>query len=230
MLLPEDIPLFGWNKTHSSRCLRVVRCFSSVKKELGNAITIIIEPGVPAVVETDASDTVIATTFSQWQVSGFFLSEAISSRELPFGSWRESSRLYWGVEMWRLFLIDNHSRLATDQWSEAFTHGSQWRSKTKNEIQRWRVKLHFKKKSSIAKDMTLSLMCYLVVSVLLLSADSIRTNFMPPYHSGVTSLFNFVRARDRLFSVQELKDMISRCRICAKGKANFQSNQAFRQT
>ena len=121
----------------------VLESFHKIKQELESAAIVTIEPGVPLVVETDASELAIAATLNQNGRPVAFFSRSLTSTEKHHSAIeKEACAIVEALRKWRHFLISSHLKLVTDQRSVAFMFDNSRRSKIKNDkIQRWRTEL-----------------------------------------------------------------------------------------
>ena len=121
----------------------VKETFNLLKKELENAVLLTVEPEIPFVVETDASDVAIAATLNQCGRPVAFFSRTLSPSERKHATVeKEAQAIVEACKKWKHFLLGNHFTLLTDQKSVAFMFESTHNGKIKNEkIQRWRLEL-----------------------------------------------------------------------------------------
>ena len=120
-----------------------VSAFQLLKAEIADAALVTIDPNIPLVVETDASDYAIGATLNQNGKPVAFFSRTLSSSEAKHHSVeKEAYAIVEAVENWRHFLLGKHFKLITDQKSVAFMFDSTNHGKIKNDkIARWRVQL-----------------------------------------------------------------------------------------
>ena len=117
--------------------------------------------------------------------------------------------------------------MITDQKSVSFMFDNRKRSKIKNsKIQSWRLELaefsyaiqYWEGKDNVVPDSFTRAHCAAVST----SMEEIHAQLC---HPGVTRLLHFVKAKDRSFSTQDVRDVCSNCRICAELKPKFYQSQ-----
>ena len=210
-----------------------------LKKELEDAVLITIDPKVPLVVETDASDVAIAATLNQNGRPVAFFSRTLSVSEKNHSTVeKEAQAIVEACRKWNHYLIGNHFKLLTDQRSVAFMFDSTQRGKIKNEkIQRWRLELSCFKFDSVyrpgcnntAAD-TFSRMKFCSATAtsdksLNYSANtnSVDLSFIHRNlcHPGITRLMHFVRTKNLPFSLDDVKRVTTQCKACAEVRPRY---------
>ena len=237
----------------------VEQSFNLLKKELENAVLVTIDPKVPLVVETDASDVAIAATLNQNERPVAFFSRTLSTSEKHYASVeKEAQAIVEACRKWRHYLIGNHFRLITDQRSVAFMFDGSEKGKIKNDkIQRWRLELaDFKFDSvyrpgcqNVAAD-SFSRM-HRCSAVTVIAADSFsskqcsakvescttQSTGIPRCaninsidlislhrhlcHPGITRMMHFIRSKNLVYSLEDVKKMTSQCSVCAEVKPQY---------
>ena len=132
---------------------------------------------------------------------------------------KEATAIIEAVRKWNHFLARGQFTLATDQRSVAFTFDRKRRSKIKNnKIQSWRLELaslayniHFRiGKDNIAADTLTRAFC----------ANSHTCNLQKLHddlcHSGISRFAHYVRAKNLLFSVKNVKKVCLSCQVYAE--------------
>ena len=117
--------------------------FEALKRELESAAVTTIEPGVPLVVETDASESAIAASLNQNNRPVAFFSRTLTQSEKRHSSIeKEAYAIVEALKKWRHYLIGFPFKVLTDQRSISFMFDNAHKGKIKNEkIQRWRLEL-----------------------------------------------------------------------------------------
>ena len=221
--------------------------FDELKKELEDALLITIDPLVPLVVETDASDVAIAATLNQNGRPVAFFSRTLSTSEKNHSTVeKEAQAIVEACRKWKHYLIGNHFKLLTDQRSVAFMFDSKQKGKIKNEkIQRWRLELSCFKFDSVyrpgecnaAAD---SFSRMKICSTTVISGDSVFSECYNPVrlsaninsvdlplihdnlcHPGITRMMHFVRTKNLPFSLDDVKRVTSQCKACAETRPRY---------
>ena len=201
------------------------QCFENLKEEISKAIVVTVDHTKPLVVETDASDVAIAASLSQNGRPVAFFSRSLSAPERRHSAIeKEACAIVEAIRKWRHYLLNNHFKLITDQRSVAFMYDTTHHGKIKNDkIQRWRVEL-----SPFSYDVVYRPGCLnRVADTLSRPCGSIQNNIsLKDLHSslchpGVTRLYHFVRSKNLPFSLADVKNTVSSCKICAEAKPRF---------
>ena len=203
-----------------------LEAFQNLKKDIERALLVTYDPAVPLLVETDASDIAIAATLNQNGRPVAFFSRTLNPSERHHSAVeKEACAIVEAIRKWRHFLIGNAFKLVTDQRSVAFMYDNKQRGKIKNDkIQRWRLELsefHYDViyrpgKENHAADAFSRNICGSTLTTVDLKRlhDSLC-------HPGVTRLMHFVRARNLPFSIDDVRNITSNCRICCEVKPRF---------
>ena len=205
---------------------QVLDSFERLKSELEEAVLVTVDPNLPLVVETDASDVAISATLNQEGRPVAFFSRTLSPSEKNHSSVeKEAYAIVEAVRKWRHYLLNSHFRLITDQRSVAFIYDCQHRGKVKNDkIQRWKIELSCYNYDVIyrpgpenqAADALSRATC---------GANSVSNDLQEIHdslcHPGVTRMCHFVRSRNLPHSVEEIKQMTANCSICRVIKPSF---------
>ena len=196
-----------------------VNAFSLVKKDIEGACLTSVREGIPFTVECDASEHTVAATINQGGKPVAFYSRTLSSseRKYPIVE-KEAVAIMDAVKKWKHYLYGRKFLLITDQRAVAFVYNPQRTGKIKNmKLEIWRSELgdfdyeiiHRPGKDNHVPD-TLSRACSITHYGLNLNEIHQQLG-----HPGVTRLCHFVRTKNLPFSVDEVKNDCSRCRICA---------------
>ena len=194
--------------------------------ELENAALVTVEAGYPLVIETDASEIAIAATLNQNGRPIAFFSRTLSSHEKHQSSVeKEACAIVEAVRKWRHYLLASPFQVVTDQRSVAFMYDSNHRSKIKNEkIIRWRMELSPFRFDIIyrpGKDNAAADALSRISGSLVSSKYNLKDLHEALCHPGITRMNHFVRVRNLPFSISDIREVTSRCRICAEAKPRF---------
>ena len=111
-----------------------VEAFKNLKSDIAKSAVTTIDPTIPLVVETDASDCAIAASLRQSGRPIAFFSRTLSRSEQRHSAIeKEAYAIVEALRKWRHYLIGRYFRLITDQKSVAFMFNSRSTSKIKNE-------------------------------------------------------------------------------------------------
>ena len=117
-----------------------VSTFNALKEEVRDAAVSSIDPDIPFVVETDASDYAIGATLNQDGRPVAFFSRTLNPSESGHHQVeKEAYSIVESIRGWKHFLIGRHFKLVTDQRSVAFMYDKRRRSK-KNKQSRSRTR------------------------------------------------------------------------------------------
>ena len=138
---------------------------------------------------------------------------------------KEAQAIIEAVRKWRHFLTGHHFKLITDQRSVAVMFDRRATGKVKNEkTMRWRVELSSYSFDIIYRPGTensaadaLSRM----YSCSLQKPNSLYTLHQDLGHPGITRFTHFIKSRNLPYSIEEIKRMITGCRVCAELKPRF---------
>ncbi|BHF58955.1 hypothetical protein SprV_0100191000 [Sparganum proliferum] len=210
--------------------LKVIEAFDALKEGLAKATVTTVRYDTPLVVETDASDVAIAATLNQNGRPVAFFSRSLSPNERHHSAIeKEAYAVVESIRKWKHFLLCNHFKLITDQRSVAFIFGNQQKGKVKNDkIERWRLELSPFKfdivyrpgKENRAADMLSRNCC----GALLTNVD-LKELHESLCHPGVSRLSHFVRARNLPFSMEEIRNVVTKCQVCCEVKPRFFKTQ-----
>ena len=117
--------------------------FEMLKADIRAATVSAIDPDIPFVVETDASEFAIAATLNQAGRPVAFFSRTLNSSEVKHHAVeKEAYAIVECLREWRHFLLGRYFKIITDQESVSFMYNGRWKSKVKNnKITRWRLEL-----------------------------------------------------------------------------------------
>ena len=203
----------------------VLQTFLRLKNELEAAVLVTIDPNLPLIVESDASDVAISATLNQEGRPVAFFSRTLTASERHHSSVeKEAYAIVEAIRKWRHFLVNTHFRLITDQKSVAFIYDNKQKGKVKNQkIQRWKIELSAYSYDVIyrpgpenhAADALSRATCGAI------SHDKLKALHNALSHPGVTRMVHFVRTKNLPYSVEEVKKVTSECSVCAEIKPQF---------
>eukprot|EP00794_Sanderia_malayensis_P004469 gene4469-5063_t len=139
---------------------------------------------------------------------------------------KEALAIIEAVRKWSHFLSRESFILIRDQQSVSFMFDNRKRSKIKHtKIQSWRIELsefsytiqYREGKNNVVPDF-IRAHCAAVTN----SLQEIHARLC---HPGVTRLLHSVKANNLPYSMQDVRDVCSHCRICAELKPNFYQSQ-----
>ena len=210
---------------------RAIDDFENIKKEIAHASLSTIDEGLPFTVECDASETTVSATLNQGGRPVAFLSRTLHSSELHYPAIeKEATAVIEAVRKWKHLLARQHFTIVTDQRSVAFMFDSRKRTKVKNnKIQSWRLELasfsypiqYRPGKENIGPDALSRAFCGTICAP---NLYSLHNNHC---HPGVSRLLYYVRSKNLPFSVNEVKNVCSSCKICAEVKPRFFSKPQY---
>ena len=201
-----------------------VFAFNDLRDGVERSVLQAVDDSIPFVVETDASDFAIAATLNQAGRPVAFFSRTLTASERNHSTVeKEACAIVEALQKWRHYLIGRLFTLATDSKSVSFMFNKTNYGKTKNEkIQRWRLELscfkydivHRAAVENIPAD-TFSRMCSSV------NSSDLKQLHEDLCHPGVTRLAHFVKTKNLPHSIQDVRDVISKCTVCAELKPKF---------
>ncbi len=205
--------------------------FNILKTEIENAVLVTVDNDSPLVVETDASDIAIAATLNQKGRPVAFYSRTLNPSERNHSSVeKEAYAIVEALRKWRHYLIGRHFRLVTDQKSVSFMFDNTKKSKVKNEkIQRWRIELscynydvvYRPGEENHAADALSRAFCSAATS----DMETLKDLHSNLCHPGVSRMFHFISCRNMPYSMEQVKQVTSSCKICAEMKPSFHHPQ-----
>lgn len=205
--------------------------FQHLKRDVENAVISTIDPSEMFTVETDASNRALAATLSQNGRPVAFFSRTLSpSEERHSAIEKEAHAIVEALRKWRHYLMGRHFKLITDQRSVSFMFSNTASSKIKNEkIQRWRLELscfdyeiiYRPGKQNEAAD-AFSRQCSAVMDSTLKKLTDIHEKLC---HPGETRMYHWIRSKNLAYTLEEVRKVISSCRVCSEVKPRFFRHQ-----
>ena len=177
------------------------------------------------VVETDASDVAVSATLNQNGKPVAFYSRSLSKCEQAHSSVeKEATAIVEAVRKWSHLLTGKRFQIVTDQRSVSFMYDNKNRGKIKNaKILRWQIELSQYQYEIVYRAGKLN-----AAADTLSRAYCASLSFSTLYeihaglcHPGVTRTYHFVKSKNLPFSLEDVRKMISNCRICAEIKPCF---------
>ena len=199
--------------------------FQNLKSDLINVSLEVIDENSLFVVETDASDVAVSATLNQNGKPVAFYSRSLSKCEQAHSSVeKEATAIVEAVRKWSHLLTGKRFQIVTDQRSVSFMYDNKNRGKIKNaKILRWRIELSQYQYEIVYRAGKLN-----AAADTLSRAYCASLSFSTLYeihaglcHPGVTRTYHFVKSKNLPFSLEDVRKMISNCRICAEIKPCF---------
>ena len=204
---------------------KALNAFKSLKDKLVSAALQIIDENVPFVVETDASDNAISASLNQHDRPVAFFSRMLTKNERHHSSVeKEATAIVEAIRKWTEFLCGRHFTVITDQQSVAYMYNSKNHSKIKNnKILRWRMELseydfdiiYRSGKMNCVPDALSRAFCANIYD------STLHKLHESLCHPGVTRLHHFVRVKNLPYSVNEVRNVVAKCKVCSELRPNF---------
>ena len=176
--------------------------FEELKNDIASSTLASVNPEIPLIVETDASDYAVGATLNQSGRPVAFFSRTLSQSERKLHSVeKEAYAIVEAINTWKHYLLGQSFKLITDQKSVSFMFDNKNHGKVKNDkIARWRIELSNYKFDIVyrpgicnqAAD-TLSRSSCAGISN---SNDELETVHNSLCHPGCTRLNHFIRSRN----------------------------------
>jgi hypothetical protein len=178
------------------------------------------------VVESDASDIALSASLNQNGQPVAFFSRTLQPHERRHSSVeKEAAAIVEACRKWRHYLTGRNFLLITDQQAVSFMFDPQKHGKIKNDkILRWRMELscfsfdiqYRPGKENWTADCLTRAHC---------SAACNNKRLLEIHeglcHPGIARLGHFVRSKNLPYSMEDVKAVVSQCRVCAELKPNY---------
>ena len=227
-----------WVPNYSKKIRPLVECktlplsasaleaFTAIKQDISRSVITVVDPELPFVMETDASDKAIAGTLLQHGRPVAFFSRSLTSSELGHHIVeKEAYAIIECVRKWRHFLAGRHFTIITDQRAVSFMFSTCLKGKIKNDkIMRWRMELlpfsfdiqHRPGSENVTADALSRGSCGAVTHTM-----DLKSLHDALIHPGVQRMLHFVRAKNLPYSIEEVRKVTSDCSTCARLKPKF---------
>ena len=205
----------------------VVETFEQLKKELENAALVTVDPKVQLIVETDASDEAISATLNQEGRPVAFFSRTLNRSEKNHTSVeKEAYAVIESLRKWQHYLINSHFKLITDQKSVSFIYDKKFKGKVKNDkIQRWKIELSQFQFDIVYRpgpeNLAADALSRAVCGASMTEENNLRKLHETLCHPGVTRMLHFVKTKNLPYSLEDIKNVTSKCHACAELKPQF---------
>jgi transposase InsO family protein len=204
-----------------------ITAFQSLKSDVVNSSLASPNGRDMLVIETDASDVALSASLNQNGRPIAFFSRTLQPHEKRHPAIeKEAAAIVEACRKWRHYLYNSYFKLVTDQRSVSFIFNSADHGKTKNhKIERWRIEL-----SSLDFEITYrpgadnaaaDCLSRAVIASVCATDSALKTLHDGLVHPGAARLYNFVRARNLPYSMEDVKRVISKCQVCARVKPQF---------
>ncbi|KAL5255551.1 hypothetical protein ACHWQZ_G010951 [Mnemiopsis leidyi] len=204
-----------------------VEAFELVKKCIHESCIVSPNDKDLLVVETDASGYALSASLNQNSKPVAFFSRTLNQHEkLHSAVEKEACAIVEAVRKWRHYLSGRKFLLVTDQQAVSFLFSKRnVRGTAKNEkIARWRVELScfdFEIKyrpgtANLAADCLSRAYC-----AAMSHPDALSELHIDLCHPGIVRMLHYIRTHNYPYSVEDVKRVISNCRVCAEIKPTF---------
>ena len=204
-----------------------VEAFEQLKSDIASSAISCPNDTDRLILETDASDMALSASLSQNGRPVAFFSRKVHQHEVKHPPIeKEAAAIVEACRKWRHYLSGRNFLLITDQQAVSFIFDYSKYGKTKNDkIMRWRIEMScfdydIKYRPGV-ENVTADCLTRASYSSVTSSLDKLKFMHEEMCHPGVTRLSHFVRARNLPYSVDDIKKVISSCRVCAELKPRF---------
>ena len=201
--------------------------FEELKNDIANSSLACPNNHDLLVIETDASDVALSATLNQCGRPVAFFSRTLlphEQRHPPIE--KEAAAIIESCRKWRHYLCNKRFKVVTDQEAVSFIFDTSKHGKTKNhKLERWRIELsclHFDIQYRPGPmNPAADCLSRVVISSVSSTLGSLKNLHDGLAHPGSGRLYNFVRSRNLPYSMEDVKQVISKCQICARIKPQF---------
>jgi len=203
---------------------RATKAFEELKKDIADSLLTCVDPNLPLVVETDASDTAISAALTQNGRPVAFFSRTLGESEKRYPAIeKEATAIIESVKKWKHYLGNRHFKLITDQEALSFMFNQSHSSKIKNDkIQRWRLEMscfsfdiQYRPGSRNSVADALSRVCGAT------NTDTLYNLHKTMCHPGIIRMQHWVKSKNLPFSLEDIKHVTSACPVCSELKPRF---------
>lgn len=202
--------------------------FQRLKKDVENSVVKAIDESAAFEIETDASDMAIAAVLTQAGRPVAFFSRTLQGPERRHASIeKEAQAIVETVRYWRHYLTGRHFTIKTDQRSVSYMFDKLHKNKIKNDkIMRWRMELscfdfdivYRPGRENVPPDVFSRSYCGMATCHDRRSLFDLHEALC---HPGVTRFYHFVKSKNMPYSVDDVRNVVGSCRICAECKPKF---------
>ena len=202
-----------------------VRAFETLKSVLAQAALQGIDEDIPFTIESDASNFCLSATLNQNGRPVAFHSRTLSGSEVHHSAVeKEAAAIMDAIRKWYHLLVHKQFTIVTDQRSVAFMFNKKHPNSIKNhKLMRWRMELAPLKYNIVyrsgeensAADALSRPFCGAINDTTLYDVHESLG------HPGITRTMHFIRSRNLPYSVEDVKRVISRCKVCLEVKPKF---------
>ena len=204
-----------------------VKAFTGIKHDIAAASLSCPNDSDMIIIETDASDVALSASLNQNGRPVAFFSRTLQQHEQKHPAIeKEAAAIIEACRKWKHYLSGRRFQLITDQQSVSFIYNTLKHGKTKNDkILRWRIELSCLdfdiKYRPGPENLTADCLSRAHCSAIPNSLQKLKTIHDNLCHPGISRLGHFVRSRNLPYSMEDVKSVISQCRVCAELKPNF---------
>ena len=208
---------------------KALKAFMSLKNELTSGTLQIIDENVHFAMETDASNNATCALLNQRNQSVTFFFRMLNKNERHHSSVeKETTAIVEAIYKWTEFLCGRHVILITYQQAVAFMYSAKNHSKIKNnKILQSRTKLSEYDFDIICRSGKIN--CVPHVLFRAFCADIYDNLFREMHqslcHSGAIRLHHFVGVKKLLYFVNEVRNVVAKCKVCSKFRPNLVNHQ-----
>ena len=208
--------------------VEAVQSFNQLKRDIAQASVACPNDHDLLILESDASDVALSACLNQNGKPVSFFSRTLQTHERHYAPVeKEACAVVEACRKFRHYLVGKKFLLVTDQEAVSFMFNSSGHGKIKNDkICRWRIELStldfdIKYRPGVL-NVTADCLTRASMSCSLSSAKpSLQDIHESLCHPGATRLCHYVSSKNLPFSASEVREVTSKCRICAELKPAF---------